>query len=652
MMFRSYHTITLYTLAAALGITFAACNLNAQIILKGVIDQCHAVQILDKVLPVDSLRINPPLRESTSSAVLLGMVGAFAVPKNTDAVSVTGDVGLSIPITCLSVSDTLTIIEPITLDAAFRRNIYQMVVPIEADSIVIGSELTATAWDGTRGGVIMLHARDVIDMRASINVSGLGFAGGRRSADGGACGMIVQCDPIISDRTAQKGFSPLLPDPLCASGHIPWASGGGGGDAHNAGGGGGGNGGSGGRGGDQYPCSNPSGMWGMGGMRLDDDDANRLFLGGGAGGGHQNNGLSTDGERGGGIVVLQAPLLRGDSIIIRSRGNSVRQVAGNDGAGGGGAGGSVALHVCTLKSPLTVDVSGGRGGNANASHGPGGGGAGGRVLLQPALVNRHRREINVIATGGQSGSVNGQPQNSNGAERGEDGRNIALCNSVTPHDVYVPPYASIGDTLSVVFIPRGQTPVCECTITHEVNLEGFALAAITEGTTRIDGALLTTKRSSTGISFRVEIPSRQSVSIPMLAVLTSDSIVTATNGALIEGFGVDTGCVWDGQETLINIDACARSQRRVTLRSPFGITARSDASRNVTITLESTSDVPTFVRIYTSLGTLMSEHDVTWMQTSEGNASVMHLDTSTWPQGIYFVLAQTSQGIRTVMIRL
>ncbi|MBU3700286.1 MAG: hypothetical protein FGM33_09835 [Candidatus Kapabacteria bacterium] len=645
------YTIKLHTLAVTLGIAFAAHNLSAQLILRGVIDQCHAVQILDNALPVDSLRINPPLRESTSSAVLLGMVGAFAVPKNTDAVTVTGDVGRSTPITFLSVSDTLTIIEPVILDAAFRRNIYQLIVPIEGDTIVVGSELTATAWDGTRGGVIMLHARDLIDMRASINVSGQGFAGGRRSADGGACGMIVQCDPEISDRTAQKGYSPLLPDPLCASGHTPWASGGGGGDAHNAGGGGGGNGGSGGRGGYQYPCSNPPGMWGMGGMRLD-DDAGRLFLGGGAGGGHQNNGLSTDGERGGGIVILQAPLLRGDSTIIKSRGNSVKQVAGNDGAGGGGAGGSVALHVCALKSPLTVDVSGGRGGSANASHGPGGGGAGGRVLLQPALVNQHRREIYVIATGGQSGSVNGQPQNSNGAERGTDGASFTICDSVTPHDIYVPPYGLIGDTLSVVITPRGPTPACECAITHEVKLDGFAVAATTEGTSLIGGKLVTAMRGSTGTTFRVEVPSRQSFSIPMLAVLTSDSIVTATTSALIEGFGVTTGCLWDRQETQMNIDACARSQRRVILRSPFSITARSDASRNITIALESALNMPTIVRVFTSIGTLMAEHDATWVRTAEGNTSAMYLDASTWPQGIYFVVAQTAHGARTAMIRI
>ncbi|MBU3700385.1 MAG: hypothetical protein FGM33_10330 [Candidatus Kapabacteria bacterium] len=619
--------------------------------LRGTIDQCHAVQILDNVLPVDSLRISPPLSASATSAVLVCMVGQFSDSADSTGIVVRGDVGRQFPVSIIGTADTIALVDPIELDSSFRTNIYQLVVPVEADTISIDSLLTTLAWDGMRGGIIMLHARSVLNLRGTIDVSGLGFAGGRRSLDGGACGLVIPCDPAASQRTGQKGHSPLLRKLQCASGHTPWASGGGGGDAHNAGGGGGGNGGSGGRGGNQYPCSNPPGMWGMAGLRLFDDASDRIFLGGGGGGGHQNNSVASDGAAGGGIILIRTRRITGDTSRLLARGGSVLGRAGNDGAGGGGAGGTVRIEACSTMCPMLIDVSGGRGGETVGEHGPGGGGGGGRVLMEPALL-QDARNVRITANGGSSGTIIGQPNNPNGARPGSVGIIDPICEEVIAHSVMIPSLTSVGDTLLVAVSARDSISRCECLITHRVRLVGSAASPLTSGTQLIGLASLLTSTSEDELTFDVMIPSRSSITFPVLCILSKDTVIaTSISSSVVSNLG-DTLCVLDRQQNSISVDVCGHSLRRVVVRMPFGITARTDASRNITIALESALNMPTIVRVFTSIGTLMAEHDATWVHTAEGNTSAMFLDASTWPQGMYFVVAQTAHGARTAMIRI
>src|SRR6185369_13631142 len=110
--------------------------------------------------------------------------------------------------------------------------------------------------------------------------------------------------------------------------------------------------------------------------------------------------------------------------------------AGNDGAGGGGAGGRVLFITATGNlTGLTVNVNGGDGGYANVanppgtnptctggtSHGPGGGGGGGAIFASSALTatsvaggaagftntvaGTFTADINYGATGGAAGFV-------------------------------------------------------------------------------------------------------------------------------------------------------------------------------------------------------------------------------------------------------
>ncbi|MBU3680127.1 MAG: hypothetical protein FGM32_11075 [Candidatus Kapabacteria bacterium] len=619
--------------------------------LRGTIDQCHAVQILDNVLPVDSLRITPPLSPSTSSAVLMCMVGTFPASSDSTDVVVLGDAGRVFEVAVSGAADTITHIDPLELDTNFRTNIYQLIVPITADTIVVDSLLTTSAWNGARGGVIMLHASSILHLRGNVDVSGLGFSGGRRSLDGGACGLVIPCDPAASQRTGQKGQSPLLRNLQCASGHTPWASGGGGGDAHNAGGGGGGNGGSGGRGGNQYPCSDPPGMWGMAGLRLVDAGKGRLFLGSGGGGGHQNNSVATDGGNGGGIVMIRTRQITGDSARIRARGTGVQGQAGNDGAGGGGGGGTVRIEACSTSNPIFIDASGGRGGETVGQHGPGGGGGGGRAYIEPALL-QDARNVRFSVDGGASGTIIGQPTNSNGAQPGATGFVEPICEQVIGHSVEIPTDAVVGDTLRITVTARDTTSRCECMISHRVRLVGSAASPLTGGTTMRGRALLTTVHDGNNISYDLLIPSRMSTSIPFLCALSGDSSISTSYDSYVESNRGDTLCILGRQQDSIDVDVCGHSLRRVVLVVPFGIFVRSDASRQITIDLESAHDSATSLRIYTTVGAIMTERNVEWTRTSELSVATLHLDASEWPHGVYFVVAQTAHGTRTAMIWL
>lgn len=195
----------------------------------------------------------------------------------------------------------------------------------------------------------------------------------------------------------------------------------------NSGGGGGGNGGGGGRGGRAWNSQDPTG--GFGGKGFNPSIINggqRLFMGGGGGAGTTNNssqatnrrtnsdgtaitdqnqnvgnGIYSSGAAGGGIVIIRAGNVTG-SGTIRAQG-APGLSAGQDGAGGGGAGGTVYVDIQDPAnlSNLTVDVRGGDGGwsNFDAAHGPGGGGGGGVVVSTNSAVT--------IAPGGLDGGLAG-----------------------------------------------------------------------------------------------------------------------------------------------------------------------------------------------------------------------------------------------------
>ncbi len=274
------------------------------------------------------------------------------------------------------------------------------------------SNVTAPPWNGATGGVVALDVADALTLSGAtaIDVAGLGFRGGAGRGLGGGSGASTDYRTLATNNAnAAKGegiaghgrylnnaadynSAPVLqdtgiegyPNGSYARG-APGNAGGGGTDGNpgsndqNSGGGGGSNYGAGGRGGNSWNSNQAVG--GIGGAAYGGTLAfNRVFLGGGGGAGTTNNStgdastysapaglacssgaLCSSGAAGGGIVIVRAGSVGGGGLID-ARGADAYNV-GNDGAGGGGAGGSVVLQTYSGGS-ASVNVSGGNGGNA------------------------------------------------------------------------------------------------------------------------------------------------------------------------------------------------------------------------------------------------------------------------------------------------
>ena len=269
----------------------------------------------------------------------------------------------------------------------------QLVLVPEYRNVSVDGALMPLPWNGRKGGVVAISASGKVTLNADIDASEAGFRGGlvheQRRLVPNYEGDYVSNDP---EKHSEKGegIHAFGPDARTLGRGAP-ANGGGGGGNHNGGCGGGANGGCGGDGGYSYRHSRYSGDYrvaqGRGGhaLELDRRRMSHLFMGGGGGAGHSNNNTGSNGGNGGGIVLIRASHLIGNGHAIRSRGADA-PTSKYDGASGGGAGGTVALAVHRVSDGLTVDVSGGNGGDSyndveRVDVGTGGGGGGGTVCL-------------------------------------------------------------------------------------------------------------------------------------------------------------------------------------------------------------------------------------------------------------------------------
>lgn len=316
-------------------------------------------------------------------------------------------------------------------------------VPHYTDALVTGP-LTAPAWDNAAGtgGVIAIDVSGTLTLAADIDASGKGFRGGAvgTNTDGN---VTAWTGPLALGSGGEKGEGIALIDNLRNALRAPLANGGGGGNAHNAGGGGGGNLTAGGKGGFQYSGAQTMDIGGHGGYALTGAPSpDRIFLGGGGGGGHQNDNQGTPGTAGGGIIVIRAGAISGNWWTIQAQGIDAAK-AGQDGAGGGGAGGTIAIETGSILTPVAVGLRGGRGGNNDNNnffrdcHGTGGGGAGGVLRIS---MTRVPSSITVNVSGGGAGQVINTSSScygtTYGAEPGNEGvilTRARVPQSITPH---------------------------------------------------------------------------------------------------------------------------------------------------------------------------------------------------------------------------
>ena len=317
-------------------------------------------------------------------------------------------------------------------------------------SPIVTATLTCLPWDGNKGGVLVLNARDTVTLNAKINVSGKGFLGG---AGFNSTNPQLNCfeNEFIYPSTSQvvaglKGESIASFATSVIRGKGAPASGGGGGLGHNSGGGGGANAGSGGYGGYQLDnCGSfPFDNRGIGGHALIYSSViNKIFLGGGGGAGNADNpnNYNPTGGNGGGIIIINANFLNSNGNLIEANGDNgiACTIPPNpdchDGMPGGGGGGSVLLNVNQFIGNSIVQKKGGNGADMTSSVssvgriGPGGGGGGGLLFIKsPSLP----ASINSINTGGINGFLTLDGNNPYGATSGTTGLN--LFNLIIPID--------------------------------------------------------------------------------------------------------------------------------------------------------------------------------------------------------------------------
>ncbi len=300
----------------------------------------------------------------------------------------------------------------VTLNSALINNytvtgLVQMIrIPVLSNPTVDGL-LTAQAWNGATGGVLVLEATNTLTLNADIDVSALGFRGGQISGSDGSCALGDYANSLLTYGQKGEGIATDVNDRARAK----LANGGGGGNPHNSGGGGGGNFGAGALGARQWNClgggdtnndcidgvaapgSELNG--GQGGVALDHLAGNRVFMGGGGGSGQQNNTVGTSGANGGGIIIIIANSINANGYTMSAKGGSVFQGAGGDSGGGGGAGGCIFLSCPSYPTAINTNVQGGKGGDVGfaSCHGNGGGGGGGLIKLsvpKPALMTTYQ----------------------------------------------------------------------------------------------------------------------------------------------------------------------------------------------------------------------------------------------------------------------
>jgi Bacterial Ig-like domain/Bacterial TSP3 repeat len=382
--------------------------------------------------------------------LVIASTGLASSPSgNQSVINLTGVVGAFELARVQTASATsLTLVEPLTANYAAQTT--QVVAVPEFTNVTVpaSATLTATAWNGARGGVLAFLASGTVTVNGSINANATGFRGGVRNTNTDGLFGCTELDSSAADfDNAGKGEGLVLAaygPSFRARGNI--ANGAGGGVCHNSGGGGGGHrvvGGIGGNSLSNLPGSAGDGnraVGGLGGAPVAYDLLTHLVFGGGGGAGHGNEGANSSGAAGGGTVFIRSASLSGIGRIEANGGTAFNTdrplgpgtplATGLDAAGGGGAGGSLSIRVTgniTLNC-ANIQALGGSGGNHlaeagnNRDRGPGGGGAGGRILLQ-----------GVVGAGCRPNACEGKAGdsviNGGGTNNGSDGATPAVaCN--------------------------------------------------------------------------------------------------------------------------------------------------------------------------------------------------------------------------------
>jgi hypothetical protein len=371
------------------------------------------------------------------------------------------------------------------------RNYQVIRVPRYYDlTIDPGASVTAPAWNGSTGGVVVLDAVNTITLNGSVNVTGLGFRGGggkqftgaglnntsllfgilgllntdyrftsamttAPNMTGGAKGEGIAGTPAYTYSngavTSLTGSMEGYIDGATGRG-APANAGGGGTDGipvgsnnnqYNTGGGGGGNAGAGGTGGSGWHGGSGSSstfpFGGFGGSPFTAQSIQRLIMGGGGGAGTANNSdasneYQSSGGAGGGIIISRAKLYAGNGSLVAD-GGAAPGVTGittsnTDAAGGGGAGGTIVVVTRQTGAAglnlISASAAGGAGGIMVNYYDHGPGGGGGGGVIYTNGTLASTSVAGGINGKTRAGSTSGPITNDFGATPGSAGQVVSI----------------------------------------------------------------------------------------------------------------------------------------------------------------------------------------------------------------------------------
>ncbi|PXF64512.1 DUF11 domain-containing protein [Kangiella spongicola] len=411
-----------------------------------------------------------------------------------------------------------------TLTRGQRR--FQVIKVPQYNNVNISGTVTAAPWDGRKGGVVAIDVANTLNgAGGTIDVSGLGFRGGAHRRTGFAADATSRFFYVDTEannnsgtnlRHSSKGEGIAGTPQYVFDGTLvidtnglsnadgypggdygrgaPGNAGGGGNEWSNAGndsGGGGGanvsNGGNGGAGWNLDPATQNVG--GLGGASFP-ASLSSIVMGGGGGAGLANNSGQPHGGAGGGIIIIRANIVVG-SLTLNAAGADGVQSTQNDGGGGAGAGGSVALTATSGLGSVTVDISGGQGGDAwpvdssaNGMHGPGGGGGGGYLIYSPGAGTP---SVNLSAGAGGTTTTRNEPHGATSGVAGSQSSAAGRYPCVA--DIQVTKSDTLGDyqpgatrTYSIAVTNNGPGDVIGASVTDTVpvglNIDAISCAPV------------------------------------------------------------------------------------------------------------------------------------------------------------------------------
>jgi gliding motility-associated-like protein len=301
-------------------------------------------------------------------------------------------------------------------------------------------------------------------------------------------------------------------------------------------------------------------------------DATRLFMGGGGGAGDQDSGQGGAGGAGGGIVFVTcygnisgSGSLESDGAVGGNTNPNNQAVSpfpgtgnkkGNDGAGGGGAGGSIYVkNLNAIPATISLNARGGAGGNVVLTvgvgavaegSGPGGAGAGGSISLTSGAAGQN-------VAGGNSGTSNSAHMTEftpNGATNGAPGISGSATTlfNITPNNQTICAGTSVVLTVNITGTLPGQLTWYTSpfgTTTVATNTNAFVTPNLTSTTTYYVGVCPGTFRVP------VTVTVNPAPSISGTAVLTNPTCSTpgSITGLTASGGTPTLTYSWSGTTT-------------------------------------------------------------------------------------------------------